>query len=1165
MRDRHEHQVEDLRATLEASLNAPDARPSRWTPQLVDMRRQQKRLVRERKFGEALDLLKAAETREAEEIEWHRQTMRREHVKALESLFERQAEERAVFLRECQREEERLETKRMKLARGLTRDGGKAVEEEAAVRVDAARPSFPKPRAPRKTQPEPTAAERAKAIGRRVQTKPSLPDAARGGRGSGVDHARGGAGGEKRTGRDGYDGGRREEVRSRSEGVPELYPVRDDDEHEHEHDLLHGEDDRLNTARASLPSTRPSAGSYGGSSSYDLTPQRASPTGESPAVGVTVASRAFYDDTGGVADRLVMRYGPDSVRAHESVAGGEPPSGIEVAIPVAMPVSSVDPESFRPSRPTASFPPPFPPPVPPPGHPPVLGYEFESQRAEHEAWMAQQRAWIAAGLAPPPPHFMPYGTHHRDAAAGTNASPSQAGGEDTTTTTTTTTDETRDDGGRRTGEDGLEGAEAKLAADGLMSAALAMAGAGADRGGGRAKKSTAEVRKEEERVALETAALEAGEELSDDDVDDGMDDLDDVDLVSPGWRNNRATNPNASSRNGPGLNGLNVGLNVRGVGGYVTGVSSPGPLAAPRRMAGPSQFDATSAPASAAEVRAGIRVRGETNPENPTTNPTTNPKPPPLEAARGVVVERARDGERDAIRDLPNVARGAAILRRLHGPEDGYRSKRESSGDPGVHGALGFPENENLRGERDDAGSTTEGGTNEDDDFVRVGALAKSHARSVGTAARTSEVRDMRAAFALMSNARSPLHAARMSEKMLNGVRRRSNDEVSDDPFAPSPGNRKSSVSSARDFRERSGSSANDGANDDPFAPSPPPRRGTFVAMQTAGLSGTFLDAAKADAKADKGSDKAVARATREATRIADLDASFAPAAGDGHAGAHAAAMTAARSAAFEYGAASRPPPTDAFGRRLERVVDSGPKPRAETKTTAPGSENPAPGFENPRLPIPAVGDDVDVVSGLRKAQLDAAARRAMTDAKMTRERGDAGLAKGEVSSGPSRPLRGRRMTNKANGDAGTAGGESMPPGGSPGGSSVRSDAFSDRANTSAAPRATAEDVVNLFKLFRKGKYDDARALLKRPGMSVDVRDKFGNTPLLVACQNGHGRLAKMCVRYGADVNAANNKRNTALHFAVQYGFDALADFLVEKGANRDARNDDGRTPHEGL
>ena len=49
-----------------------------------------------------------------------------------------------MFLRECQREEERLEAKRLKLARGLRRDGGKAVEEEAARGVEAKRPSFPK-------------------------------------------------------------------------------------------------------------------------------------------------------------------------------------------------------------------------------------------------------------------------------------------------------------------------------------------------------------------------------------------------------------------------------------------------------------------------------------------------------------------------------------------------------------------------------------------------------------------------------------------------------------------------------------------------------------------------------------------------------------------------------------------------------------------------------------------------------------------------------------------------------------------------------------------------------------------------------------------------------------------------------------------------------------
>ena len=35
----------------------------------------------------------------------------------------------------------------------------------------------------------------------------------------------------------------------------------------------------------------------------------------------------------------------------------------------------------------------------------------------------------------------------------------------------------------------------------------------------------------------------------------------------------------------------------------------------------------------------------------------------------------------------------------------------------------------------------------------------------------------------------------------------------------------------------------------DPFAPSPPPRRREVTVLQTAGLSGAFLDAAKKDAK----------------------------------------------------------------------------------------------------------------------------------------------------------------------------------------------------------------------------------------------------------------------------------------------------------------------------
>ena len=105
--------------------------------------------------------------------------------------------------------------------------------------------------------------------------------------------------------------------------------------------------------------------------------------------------------------------------------------------------------------------------------------------------------------------------------------------------------------------------------------------------------------------------------------------------------------------------------------------------------------------------------------------------------------------------------------------------------------------------------------------------------------------------------------------------------------------------------------------------------------------------------------------------------------------------MAAARSAAFRYGAADRPPPLDSYGQPLSvNNNDASTKLRLNLASL---NRNEGEGLDERRLPVPAVGDDVDLVSGLRKEQLDAAARRAMIDQKMMRQRGDAGLAKGEV------------------------------------------------------------------------------------------------------------------------------------------------------------------------
>ena len=78
-------------------------------------------------------------------------------------------------------------------------------------------------------------------------------------------------------------------------------------------------------------------------------------------------------------------------------------------------------------------------------------------------------------------------------------------------------------------------------------------------------------------------------------------------------------------------------------------------------------------------------------------------------------------------------------------------------------------------------------------------------------------------------------------------------------------------------------------------------------------------------------------------------------------------------------------------------------------------------------------------------------------------------------------------------------------------------------------------------------------------GVPVDVRDNFGNTALIVACQNGHKRALKAVLRRGADPNAINARGNTALHYCYAFGYGGtLGRYLMEKGADSSIRNRSG-------
>jgi len=75
-----------------------------------------------------------------------------------------------------------------------------------------------------------------------------------------------------------------------------------------------------------------------------------------------------------------------------------------------------------------------------------------------------------------------------------------------------------------------------------------------------------------------------------------------------------------------------------------------------------------------------------------------------------------------------------------------------------------------------------------------------------------------------------------------------------------------------------------------------------------------------------------------------------------------------------------------------------------------------------------------------------------------------------------------------------------------------------------------------IYSLCRHNKYREIESLLEK-GAPVDATDEFGNTPLVIAAQNGYKRMTKLLLRHGADINAQNNRGNTPLHFSYAYGF----------------------------
>ena len=112
-----------------------------------------------------------------------------------------------------------------------------------------------------------------------------------------------------------------------------------------------------------------------------------------------------------------------------------------------------------------------------------------------------------------------------------------------------------------------------------------------------------------------------------------------------------------------------------------------------------------------------------------------------------------------------------------------------------------------------------------------------------------------------------------------------------------------------------------------------------------------------------------------------------------------------------------------------------------------------------------------------------------------------------------------------------------------------------------------SDDFEQVASWARHSRYRDIENAMNQPDwmLPVDYQDELGNTLLSIAVQNGNKRIAKLCLRRGANVNLPNNTGQTVLHYAYAYGFEDLAEYLKSKGADDRPKNADGLTCYEGL
>ena len=100
-----------------------------------------------------------------------------------------------------------------------------------------------------------------------------------------------------------------------------------------------------------------------------------------------------------------------------------------------------------------------------------------------------------------------------------------------------------------------------------------------------------------------------------------------------------------------------------------------------------------------------------------------------------------------------------------------------------------------------------------------------------------------------------------------------------------------------------------------------------------------------------------------------------------------------------------------------------------------------------------------------------------------------------------------------------------------------------------------------VFKTIADGDMETMRNYFEVEGVSLELEDGTGMTPLMHASWKGQQEVAKYLLKQGADANGGNHEHHyTSLHFAGLAGKPNICSLLLEAGAKTHHTNSVNRT-----